>query len=101
MAGGVIGKGMFAFFLTSLFTQKRTIGGIGRGIGRFFRMFALKNPLSAGLFLMGCGFALAAYNFMTGNNAPHNAMAGIAAFLLTLRAALPQRRVFCGALPFL
>lgn len=90
MVGGVIGKGVFAFFITSLlvplFSGKNPFKNIGTGFSRFFGSFAVKNTLSLSLLLFGVGASFIAFNFMTGTNASINSMAGFTAFFVSLKA---------------
>lgn len=87
--GGIAGKGIFAYFLTSLvlpLAEKRSLGGLGSGLRSLAGSFNFKDKQKLSPTLLGTGLALIAYYFMTGNASLQNSMAGIAAFILSLRA---------------
>lgn len=88
--GGVVGKGVFAYFLMSLVTPptrgQKPFAGIGGGLKEILPALGAKSLAQFAPILMGVGAALIGYNFMTGTASLQNSMAGIAALLLSLRA---------------
>lgn len=86
MTGGLIGKGIFAYFICLFFTGGKPLAGLGRGLKNLFGSFAVKDKKALASLLAGVGLALISYNFITGTASLQNSMAGIAAFLLSLRA---------------
>ena len=91
-AGGVIGKGIYAWFINTLFfsgskaeikkeqnknNEKKTKGG-------------------AALFLAGTGIALIAYNFLTGNASLENSVIGITAIAACVRAVKRKNGFLTG-----
>lgn len=90
MVGGIIGKGFFAYFVSALlfpfFTGGKPFAGIGGGLKSLFRSLAVKEKSAMASLLFGAGSALIGYNFLTGNASLQNSMAGIVAFLISLRA---------------
>nr|HPJ22086.1 hypothetical protein [Clostridia bacterium] len=97
--GGLAGKGLFAYFITSMvvpiFTRKKqTKQDKGQkssksGNSQFFSSLteSFGNLALMPSLLSGCAVALLLYNFMTGDNSIQDSMAGIAALLLSIRAA--------------
>lgn len=83
--GGVVGKGVFTYFISSIiggiFTGKKPLKGIGGSLKSLFRN---KGHLDA-LFL-GIGIGLIVYNFFVGKASMQNSMIGIVGFVLSLRA---------------
>lgn len=96
--GGLAGKGLFAYFITSMVipifirkkktksqngdkTSKSGISQFFSSLGESFGSIALLPSL-----LSGCAVALLLYNFMTGDNSIQDAMAGISALFLSVRA---------------
>lgn len=90
LVGGIIGKGMFSYFIFSiiipLLSGKNPLKGIGGTFKGLFSQFSVKNGGQMGGLLFGAGAALIAYNFFAGYASLQNSMAGIAAFFLALRA---------------
>ena len=90
LIGGVIGKGVVAYFLMSLVLPlnrgQKPFAGITGGLKQFFPAMGTKNPKQFALLLGGAGAALIGYSFMTGAVSLQNSMTGIAAFFLSLRA---------------
>jgi len=90
LVGGVVGKGVFAYFLMSLVIPltrgQKPFAGVGRGIKQFFQSIGAKSLAQLAPLLLGTGAALIGYNFITGNASIQNSMVGIAALLLSLRA---------------
>lgn len=90
LVGGVVGKGVFAYFLMSLVVPitrgQKPFSGVGSGVKQFFPALAAKSLSQFAPLLSGAGVALILYNFMAGTASLPNSMVGIAAFLLSLRA---------------
>lgn len=90
LIGGIVGKGVFAYFITAmllpLFSGGKPFSGLGRGLKTLFGSLAFKNSASLSALLLGAGLALIVYNAFTGNGSLQNSMAGIAALLLSLQA---------------
>lgn len=97
--GGLAGKSVFAYFITSMvipiFTRKKkeksdkTPGASKSGVSQFFSSLSesFGNIALLPSLLTGCATALLLYNFMTGDNSIQDSMAGISALLLSIRAA--------------
>ncbi len=89
LIGGTLGKGLFAYFVTSLilpiFSGKKTFKGIGGGIKTLFNSFAVKDIKGLTPIFLGGGLGLIAYNFLTGNAIIQNSMIGIVGFIMGLR----------------
>ncbi|MBN2882085.1 MAG: zinc ribbon domain-containing protein, partial [Clostridia bacterium] len=95
--GGLAGKSVFAYFITSMvipiFTRKKKeksdnkSGASKSGVSQFFSSLgeSFGNIALLPSLLSGCAVALLLYNFMTGDNSIQDAMAGIAALLLSIR----------------
>ena len=105
LVGGIVGKGVFAYFLFSLVAPssrgQRPLSGIGSGLKQFFPAIGAKKPAQFALLLLGAGAALVGFNFMAGNVSLQNSMVGIAALLLSIRALSGRAgflRRFIGAL---
>ena len=85
--GGMLGKGLVAGLITSiimsLIHKQNPFKSIGGGMGKMFSAPNFKQP---GPMLLGVGIALIGYNFMAGTASLSGTMAGIAAFLMTLKA---------------
>lgn len=86
MAGGLVGKGLFAYFIAALFTGSKPFAGLGGGFKSLLGSLAVKEKSALASLLLGAGLALIGYNFLTGNGSLQNSMAGIIAFLISLRA---------------
>lgn len=86
IAGGIVGKGIVASLIFSLFSGGNPLRKIGSGFKTMFSSYALKNVGQAGTLLIGIGLALIFYNFMTGFASLSMSMAGISALLLSLKA---------------
>jgi len=105
LVGGIVGKGVFAYFLMSLVIPltrgQKPFAGIAGGFKRFFPAFGTKGTTQSAHLLAGMGAALVFYNFITGTASLVNSMAGVAALLLSLRALSGKAgflRRFLGAL---
>lgn len=87
--GGIVGKALFAYFITALilplFSGKKPFKGTGTGFKRFFTGLAVQSIHSLALLLTGFGFALILFNFLTGNASLVNSMAGVTGFLIALK----------------
>jgi|GEM_PF-1405570 len=88
LIGGLIGKGLIAYFATLLI-----VGGIsGESIVSNVRSFAAQfsgqkwDVASISPLLVGGGAALFVYNFLAGTSSIMNCMVGIVAFLIAARA---------------
>lgn len=90
LVGGLIGKGLLAYFFTVLllpfFNGGKPFVEVGNGLKRLTDSFAVKDKSALALLIGGVGTALICYNFLTVNNSLQNSMAGIVACLLALRA---------------
>ncbi|MDP3058341.1 MAG: hypothetical protein Q8N36_02665, partial [bacterium] len=79
--GGVIGKAVFAYFVSVLilpiFSRKNPIKGVGRGLKSFITGIVVKSANEAGKLVVGIGLALVMFNFFTGNASTVNSMAGV------------------------
>lgn len=98
--GGVIGKGLVAALVMSLFSGG-FMSSTGRGIKRFFQSLNIGKPQAAGFFLVGAGVAFILYNFAAGFASIGQSMAAFSALLLSLRALGSQAgflRSFIGGI---
>lgn len=100
--GGIVGKSIFAYFISALlmplFTGKASKKAIVEGFRRFtsgFKQFSL--GVAAAL-LMGIGAALIVYNFLSGNSTLINSMPGLVGFVLALRTLIRQTGFFWNLL---
>ncbi len=86
--GGIVGKGVFAFFITLMIptSGRKPFSDVGKGLKSLFSSLTAKGKGTAAPLLLGMGTSLITYHFMTGNASLQNSMAGIAAFILSLRA---------------
>ena len=88
--GGIVGKGLVAYFIIALilpaFSGKKPFAGIGVGLKTLLASLTVKDQKAVVPLLLGGGAALIVYNFITGNASLQNSMAGITAFILSLRA---------------
>lgn len=101
MVGGIIGKGVLANFLVALvwpLVRGKLPSGLGKSIKSLFGAFNFKNQRGLALTLLGTGFALFTYSFLTGNATWQNSMVGIAAFFLSLQALSRQTGFLRGFL---
>lgn len=87
--GGIVGKAIFAYFVTALilplFSGKKSFNGTGTGFKRFFAGLAVQSVNALALLLTGFGFALILYNFLTGNASLVNSMAGVTGFIIAVK----------------
>lgn len=86
VTGGIVGKGLVASLVFSLFSGGNPLKKIGSGLKAMFSSYACKSIEQIGSLLIGIGFALAFYNFMAGYASLSMSMAGVSALLLSLRA---------------
>lgn len=86
MIGGIIGKGVVASFVISLFSGGNPFGKIKSGIKNMRTSFRCSSLGQAGALLLGMGFALVSYNFMAGFSSFAQSMVGISALFMTLRS---------------
>jgi hypothetical protein len=100
--GGVMGKAVFAYFVSALllplFSGKNPFRGMGGGFKAFFSGLAAQSASAAAPLLMGLGLALILYNFFTGNAGLVNSMAGVVGFMLALKALLSKGGSIWGLL---
>lgn len=99
--GDVIGKGLLASLLTLFLTDKTAFRQMKSGLSALMLCLKKEKILNATL-LFGAGFALILYNIMVADSGVKNSMAGIACFVLSLRALGNDggflRRVFTSLL---
>jgi hypothetical protein len=88
--GGLIGKGLIAYFVALILTGGISAGGIISSIKSFFTKFSGGNwtPASISPLLLGGGMALFIYNFLAGTSTLMNCMVGIVAFLIAARTLM-------------
>lgn len=101
IAGGIVGKGIVASLIFSLFSGGKPLRKIWSGFKTMFSSYACKGIGQIGTLLIGIGLALVFYNFMAGFASLSMSMAGISAWLLSLRALGSQTgflRKFFGGL---
>lgn len=100
--GGVMGKAVFAYFVSALllplFSGKNPFRGMGGGFKAFFSGLAAQSASAAAPLLLGIGLALVLYNFFTGNAGLVNSMAGVVGFILALKALLSKGGFIWGLL---
>lgn len=98
--GGVIGKGVFACFVSTvllpLFHGKHPFKGMRGGLRGFVSGLAVKSAHAAALPVLGAGMALIAFNFLTGNAGMVNSMAGIVGFVLAVKSLWSAGGFFWG-----
>lgn len=89
IAGGIAGKGIFAYFLVGivlpLFSGRNPFKGMGIGVKHLFSVLSPKTGSLPAL-LMGVGVAWFIFNFLAGRAILPNSMVGIAAFFISLRS---------------
>ena len=89
-AGGILGKAVFAYFVSALilplFSGKNPFEGMGKGLKGFASGLAVRSVAAASQLMFGVGLALVVFNFLTGNASAVNGMAGVVGFVLALRA---------------
>lgn len=101
-AGGVIGKAVFAYFVSALilplFSGKNPFKAVGRGLKSFLSGLAVKSASSAGQLVIGAGLSLIVFNFLTGNAGTVNSMAGVVGLVLAVRSLGSRAGFFWGIL---
>ena len=100
--GGIIGKAVFAYFVSvlilPLFSGKNPFKGMGIGFKGFLSGLALQSVNAAAQLMLGIGLALVLFNFFTGNASPVNSMAGVVGFMLALKVLWSRGSFFRGLL---
>ncbi|NLM79120.1 MAG: zinc ribbon domain-containing protein [Ruminococcaceae bacterium] len=100
--GGVIGKAVFAYFVSAmlmpLFAGKNPFKGMGQGFKRFISGLAVQSASAGAHLLLGSGLALIVFNFLSGNASTINSMIGIAGFVLAIRGLWSRGGFFWGLL---
>lgn len=95
--GGVLGKGVFAYFITtiiaSIAARKNPIKEIFSGFKRVFTSVSFKDLGKLSFLLFGMSAAFIAYNFLTGNCSLQLSVIGVIGFLSALRS-MSQRYGF-------
>ena len=88
--GGSIGKGIVAFFFSSLiiplFSKGKPFKGIAGGFKTLIGTFNVKSAKEISPLLLGAGLSLIAYNFMNANLTLQNSMIGLVAAFLSVKA---------------
>jgi hypothetical protein len=100
--GGIIGKAIFAYFVSvlvlPLFSGKKPFKGMGGGFNSFIKGLVVKSAKEAGQLVIGIGLALIMFNFITGNASTVNSMAGFVGLLLTVRSLWSRNGFIWGLL---
>lgn len=100
--GGIIGKAIFAYFvsalLTPLFTGKASKKLVREGFQRFISGFSLYSLGVAAALLIGIGVSLIVFNFLSGNSSLINSMPGLVGFVLAVRALIHRSGFFWNTL---
>ncbi|MGI6085556.1 MAG: zinc-ribbon domain-containing protein [Acetivibrionales bacterium] len=86
IVGGIVGKGIVASLIFSLFSGGNPLRKIGSGLKTMFSSYACKGIGQIGILMIGIGLALIFYNFMVGFASLSMSMAGISALLLSLKS---------------
>jgi hypothetical protein len=101
-AGGVIGKAVFAYFVSALilplFSGKKPFNGMGKWFKRLASGLAVKSANAAGQLALGVGLSLIVFNFLTGNASPVNSMAGVVGLVMAVRSLGNRGGFFWGLL---
>ncbi len=94
VVGGVIGKAVFAYFVSVLVLPvvigKASLKSLGEGYRRLLAGFSIHGLNVLAPLLLGIGIALIAFNFQSGNASLVNSMPGLVGFVLALRALSRQ-----------
>lgn len=100
--GGVIGKAVFAYFVSALilplFSGKNPFRGMGKGLKSFISGLAVQSANTAGQLILGIGLALIVFNFFTGNASMVNSMVGVVGFILAVKSLLSRGGLLWGLL---
>ena len=91
-AGGVVGKGIYAWFMNTLFFSDSK----GKSRNEHNEKPEKKTKGKFALFLAGVGIALIAYNFLTGNASVENSVIGITAIAACIRAIKKKNGFLIG-----
>ncbi len=83
--GGLIGKAIFTFFITSLMLSKKGKQNFKEKIKSFIEVLNFKNKEFIIFSLLGVGLSLIAYNFLSGGLIS-NSIIGIASIIMLLRS---------------
>jgi len=92
-AGGLAGKGLFAYMVSGFFTSGFSLNGLKGSLHRFKSLPGYFNNSNQGAItslLAGASLALVAFNIMSGNASPINSMAGITGLVLSAGALSNQ-----------
>lgn len=86
--GGIIGKGLIAYFVTLVITGKISPESISSSLRYFTAKFSGRglDDTSIPPLLIGIGAALLIYNFLAGTSTIFNVMVGIVAFIVAVRS---------------
>jgi len=100
--GGVIGKAVFAYFVSvlilPLFSGKKPFKGMGKGFKSLVSGLAIQSVNAAAQLALGAGLALIVFNFLTGNASPVNSMVGVVGLILAIRTLWCKGGFFWGLL---
>jgi hypothetical protein len=91
-AGGIVGKGIYAWFMNTLFFSGSKVKSKNEQSEKTER----KTKGKIALFLAGTGIALIAYNFLTGNASLENGIIGITALAACVRAIKKKNGFLIG-----
>lgn len=88
LIGGIIGKGLIAYFVALIITGKLTPEGIISHVKRLTGSFGGKKYDAASLspLLIGLGVSVFVYNFLAGSSWIFNILVGVVAFIVAARA---------------
>lgn len=89
--GGIIGKGIYAWFINSLFFSKSNAKNKKKEDG-----IRLKTKRRFPIFLLGISMALLGYNFLTGNGSMENSVIGIIALASCVKAMRKKEGFLIG-----
>lgn len=100
--GGIIGKAIFAYFVSALLlpllTGKASKKLVKEGFQRFISGFSLYGLGLVAALLMGIGASLIVFNFLSGNASLINSMPGLVGFVLAVRALIRRSGFFWNTL---
>lgn len=100
--GGIIGKAVFAYFVSvlilPLFSGQNPFKSMGMGFKGLISGLAVQSVNAAAQLMLGIGLALVIFNFFTGNASSVNSMAGAAGFMLALKVLWSRGGAFRGLL---
>lgn len=102
MLGGIIGKALFAFFISALVVPlirgKASLKGLGSGLKRLLAGFSIQGIHMLPPLLTGIGISLVIFNFLSGNSRLVNSMPGLVFFVLAVRTLMHQGGFFWNLL---